>query len=520
MAAPTRFGPLCLAGALALVIVATAVAGPGDLDPTFGDGGSVAVSPYVENAAVAAALQRDGKILLAGWADDLAPPPPPPPGPFGPQPSNADFLVARLTSNGALDPTFGSGGVVRTPIDLGNGNGDFAWAVAQGPGGKVVLGGNAVTPDGGLDFAFVRYTSTGALDASFSGDGIHTVNDGRFDYVRGVAVQSDGKVVAVGRGGGDGFAVIRLFANGELDTSFGSAGMVNTPIGDPAIQDEATAVLLIDGKVVVAGIADWQNPTRTAFALVRYRSNGQLDRSFGTGGIAVGRGSYDQRAWALAPAPGRKLVVAGQSAGDFRVARYLPTGARDRAFGGQGFAITSFDGFYAPGRGVAVQTDGKVVVGGLALGDAGERLAVARYNLNGSLDRSFGVNGRQTYPLAARVGGGASVLQRGAAPGGGDRFVVAGMASAGRGLADHVAAIGVDLGTPGPALVERKCRVPRVVRLSYGRARRKINRAHCSVGRMRFVLRPRLAGIVLAQSPRPGRVLPHEGRVNLVLGRR
>jgi len=296
--------------------------------------------------------------------------------------------------------------------------------------------------------------------------------------------------------------------------------VANTVIGDPAIQDEATAVLLVDGKIVVAATADWQNPTRTAFALVRFRSNGQLDRSFGTGGIAVGRGSYDQRAWALAPSPGGKLVVAGQSAGDFRVARYLATGARDRAFGGQGFAITSFEGFYAPGRGVAVQADGKVVVGGLALGDASEQLAVARYNLNGSLDRSFGVNGRQTYPLATRVSGGASVLQRGAAPGGADRFVVAGMASAGRGLADDVAAIGVDLGRPGPPLVERKCRVPRVVHLSYGRARRKINRAQCSVGRMRFVLRPRLAGIVLAQSPRPGRVLPHKGRVNLVLGRR
>jgi uncharacterized delta-60 repeat protein len=473
----------------------------------------------VESVSVAAALQRDGKILLAGWADDLAPPPPPPPAPFGPQPSNADFLVVRLTPNGALDPTFGSGGVVRTPIDLGNGNGDFAWAVAPGPGGTVVLAGDAVTPDGGLDFAFVRYTSTGALDTSFSGDGVRTVDDGRFDYIRGVAVQPDGKIVAVGRGGGDGFAVIRLLENGAPDASFGSRGIVTTAIGNPTIQDEASAVLLVAGKIVVAGVADWQNPSRTAFAVVRYLSNGQLDRSFGAGGIAVSRSSYDQRAWALAAAPGGKIVVAGES-GAFRVARYLATGAPDNTFGGHGFAITSFEGFYAQGRGVAVQADGKIVVGGLALSDAAERFAVARYNINGALDRSLGDNGKRTYPIATRVWGGASVLKRGAASGGGDRFVVAGMASAGRGLADHVAAIGVDLGAPGPPLMERRCRVPRVVHLSYGRARRKINRAHCSVGRMRFVLRPRLAGIVLAQSPRPGRVLRHKGRVNLVLGLR
>jgi uncharacterized delta-60 repeat protein len=317
MAALMRFGPLSLVGVLALGIVAGAVAAPGDLDPTFGTGGRVGLSPYVESVGVAAVLQPDGKILLAGWADDVAPPPPPPPAPFGLQASNADFLAVRLTPNGSLDLPFGRDGTVRTPIDLGNSTGDFAWAVAPGPDGTVVLAGNAGTQGGSLDFAFVRYTSTGALDSSFSGDGVQTVDDGTFDYIRGVAVQPDGKIVAVGRGSGDGIAVIRLLANGARDTSFGNGGIVNTVIGDPTIQDEATAVLLVEGTIVVAGVADWQNPTRTAFAVVRYLSNGQLDRSFGAGGISVGRPSYDQRAAALATAPGGKIVVAGQAPGTF-----------------------------------------------------------------------------------------------------------------------------------------------------------------------------------------------------------
>jgi uncharacterized delta-60 repeat protein len=349
------------------------------------------------------------------------------------------------------------------------------------------------------------------------------VDDGTFDYIRGVAVQPDGKIVAVGRGSGDGIAVIRLLANGARDTSFGNGGIVNTVIGDPTIQDEATAVLLVEGTIVVAGVADWQNPTRTAFAVVRYLSNGQLDRSFGAGGISVGRPSYDQRAAALATAPGGKIVVAGQSAGDFRVARYLATGAPDRTFGGQGYAITSFYGSYAQGRGVAVQADGKIVVGGMALSGPpySDEFAVARYNLNGTLDRSFGGTGKRTYPIGKRVSGGASVLQRSAAPGGGDRLVVAGMASFGSAMADYVVAIGVDLGTPGPPpIAERKCRVPRVIHLRYSLARRKIRRAHCSVGRIRLVRRPRFAGIVVGQSPRAGRVLRPGGRVNLVLGRR
>ena len=521
MSARVRFGPLSLAVALGLGIVAAAVAATGDLDPTFGNGGSLAVSPYVENAGDAAALQPDGKILLAGWADDVVPPPPPPSVPFRPQRSNPDFLAVRLTPNGSLDPSFGSGGTVRTPIDLGNSSADRAHAVAPGPGGTVVLAGDAVTSDGGLDFAFVRYTSTGGLDASFSGDGIQTVDNGRFDHIGGVAVQPDGKIVGVGRGGGDGdgFSVIRLLASGVPDMSFGTRGIVNTAIRDRTLPDQATAVLLVGGKIVVAGMADWPDPSRNAFALVRYLSNGQLDRSFGTGGIAVARSSFDQVPWALAAAPGSKIVVTGQSAGDFRVARYLATGAPDRTFGGQGFAITSFDGLYAHGRGVAVQADGKIVVGGMAAaGQPGsDGLAVARYNLNGSLDSSFGTNGKRTYPIAATVSGGASVLQRGAAPGGGDRLVVAGTGSAGSGMAHHVVAIGVDLGRPGPP--SARCRVPRVIHLRFGLARRKINRAHCSVGRIRFVRRPRFARLVVAQSPRAGKVLRPGGRVNLVLGR-
>ena len=482
MTAVLRVGPLGFAGALAISVVAAALAVPGDLDPTFGNGGRLIVSPYVEAVGSSVALQP----------------------------------------NGGLDPTFGSGGVVRTPIDLGNGNGDFAWAVAPGPGGTVILAGNAVTPGGALDFAFVRYTSSGALDSTFSGDGIQTVDGGTFDYVRGVAVQPDGKVVAVGRGSGQGITVLRLLPNGTLDGSFGTGGIVNTVLGDPSIQDEANAVLLIDGRIVVAGVAEWQNPGRTAFAVVRYLSNGELDSSFGEGGISVGRSSYDQRAWAAAAAPGGKIVVVGATGGDFRVARYLPTGALDATFGGEGFVTTSFDRFYATASGVAVQADGKVVAGGLALTSAPEsdRFGVARYKLDGTPDTSFGVNGKQTYDIATRVWGGAGVLQAAAAPGGGDRFVVAGQGSAGAGMADHVVAMGVDLGVPGPPpRGETRCRVPRVIRLRLAVARSKIRLAHCRVGRIRRVQARRFKGRVVAQSPRAGRGLRRGARVNLVVGR-
>ncbi len=292
-------GPLGAACGLALVLALAALAAPGDLDPTFGAGGRVALSPALESAATSVVVQPDGKLVLAGLIDDQAPPPPPPPAPFRVQASNADFLVARLTPAGSPDLTFGTGGVVRTPIVPGSPPAvDSAQAVAVGPDGKIVLAGLTVTP-GGTDFAFARYTSLGALDPTFSGDGIKTVHVGTYGGAGGVAVQPDGKVVAVG-GGGNGFTMLRLRPNGDLDPSFGTGGVVETTVGNSSLDDEANGVVLVGTKIVVAGTADMQNPTITDFAVARYLSNGHLDPTFGSGGVVVTRGSSGN-------GPGRSL---------------------------------------------------------------------------------------------------------------------------------------------------------------------------------------------------------------------
>ncbi len=236
--------------------------------------------------ATAAAVQPDGKILLGGAVNDHEPPPPPPPAPGAVRASSSDFLAVRLNADGSLDPSF-AGGAVRTPIDLANSSYDVAWAVAAGPDGTVVLGGDAASSGGTRDFAFVRYTSSGALDTSFSGDGIQTLDVALFDSVAAVAVQPDRKIVAAGRGG-TGFTVVRLRADGSLDPTFGSGGIVNTPIGDPALQDEASALALLgDGRILVAGTADYEYPFPTDFALARYLPDGRLDQSFGLDGIVV-----------------------------------------------------------------------------------------------------------------------------------------------------------------------------------------------------------------------------------------
>jgi uncharacterized delta-60 repeat protein len=523
MKALFRIGPLGAACGFALVLAFAALAAPGDLDPAFGVNGRVVLSPGINSYATAAAVQPDGRILLAGAVDDHAPPPPPPPAPEELRASSNDFLAVRLNPNGSLDTSF-AGGAVRTPIDLGSSNYDVAWAVAAGPDGSVVLGGDSSKSGGTRDFAFVRYTSSGALDTSFSGDGIQTLDVALFDSVAAVAVQPDRKIVAAGRAG-TGFTVVRLRADGSLDPTFGSGGIVNTPLRDPALQDEATALTLLgDGRILVAGTADSEYPYPSDFALARYLPDGRLDRSFGLDGTVVTETPGDQFARALALTPTGGIVVAGYADRSIRIARYRPGGALDSTFGMGGIVSTQIGSLYSDAFAVWVQADGKVVAGGTTRDQfpaVWDELAVARYNADGSLDSSFGQGGTRRFDLLAGYDLGWALAVQPGSGGSTDRLVLAGRGSDGDGQAEHVVAIGIELGPLAPPPPLARCRVPRVVHRRLATARSRIKRAHCSVGRIRRVRRPpRLRGIVVAQSPPAGRRLARGARVNLVVGRR
>jgi hypothetical protein len=147
-------------------------------------------------------------------------------------------------------------------------------------------------------------------------------------------------------------------------------------------------------------------------------------------------------------------------------------------------------------------------------------MAVARYNVDGSLDASFGQGGTRRFDLLAGHDlGWALAVQPGAVTGRStDRLILAGRGSEGDGLAEHIAAIGIELGPLAPPPV--RCLVPRVIHLRLAAARSRIKDGHCRVGRIRRVRAPRFRGKVIAQSPRAGRRLARGARVNLVLGRR
>lgn len=252
--------------------------------------------------------------------------------------------------------------------------------------------------------AMALFTTTavgqpGTLDGDFDADGklITAIGTGD-DFCYAVAVQPDGKVLAVGysmNANDPDFAIIRYNIDGTLDNSFDADGIVTTDFGD---WDEATSVALqSDGKIVVAGYAF--NGSTFEFALARYNTNGSLDTTFATTGkMTTDVGFGDDFGQAVAIQSDGKIVVsggsdAGSGSGDFAVVRYDATGITDGSFGSGGVVVTDFASGGATNNGMAIQTDGKIVLsGGLDNGSDIDFVTV-RYNSDGSLDLTFSVDG-------------------------------------------------------------------------------------------------------------------------------
>ena len=346
----------------------------GTLDTSFSGDGKVTTNfTRLEDAAWAVVIQSDGRIFAAGDAG------------FGT--GNSRFAVARYNADGTLDTTFGGDGKVTTQFTRHD---DPVAAAALQPDGKIVVSGGANWGGGESNFALARYNTDGTLDPSFGGDGRVTADFARRgDYANAVVVQADGKLVAGGyatysrTNGFNRFAVARYNADGTLDTSFSGDGKQTTDFtrrNDPALD----LTLQPDGKIVAAGIskADGSNPN---VALARYNADGTLDASFsGDGKVTTDfSGGYDQ-AYAVALQPDGKIVVGGATAGlggRFLIARYDTSGALDSTFNGGGFAATNFTRHDDFAYGLALQADGNLVlVGGSGWGGSNlGKIALARY---------------------------------------------------------------------------------------------------------------------------------------------
>lgn len=399
-----------------VAITLPAVAAPGDLDTTFSDDGKVTTDfTSAEDTAYGVAIQDDGKIVVAGTT------------------RYRRFALARYNTDGSPDTTFSGDGKVTTDFTP---RGDAAYAVAIQADGKIMAAGYAQF-HGDLKFALARYTTDGSLDTTFSGDGKVTTDfTSGADGAYGVAIQDDGKIVAVGGAGGhelapQTFALARYRPNGRLDTTFSGDGKVRTNFWRGGGDSAYAVAIQEDGKIVAAG-------GDSRFALARYRPGGGLDATFGGDGkvstsirtICCGS---DAGVFAVAIQPDGKIVAAGVAAlCCFALARYNSNGSLDTTFDDDG-KVTSEESFGGFAYGVAVQADGKIVAAGMA--NFWDSWALARYNTDGTLDTTFGVDGLVTtdfsyasgadgaYGVAVQADG--NIVAAGAAGGSGGRFAVA-----------------------------------------------------------------------------------------------
>jgi uncharacterized delta-60 repeat protein len=363
---------------LFMLAITRTLAQAGLPDSTFGINGkaiTIIDTPSTKNQAYSIAVQPDNKLVVAGWVGNT---------------STANFALARYSSEGILDLTFGNNGIVKSAI-IGNGT-TYNNAVIILPSGKIVVAGNAqdMTHTSNYDFAVLQYNENGVPDSTFGTDGetLTSIND--LDYGTCVAAQSDGKIVVGGyswNGTDDDFAIVRYYANGKVDRTFGKQGIVTTNI---LYRDYGESIAVQpDGKILLAGWAANTTNSLIEFAVARYNSDGSLDNTFGTNGIVTtAPGLYNNLGEALELQPDGKILIAGKcdmGTGSlmYTVVRFNTDGSMDNTFGGSGKAITQF-GSLGGANAITLQADGKIIISGNSL---------VRYNTDGSIDSTFDTTG-------------------------------------------------------------------------------------------------------------------------------
>ncbi len=303
--------------------------------------------------------------------------------------SNYDFGVQRFNPNGTPDTTFGSNGGVVTDL---TGQNDQPDAVAVQSDGKIVVGGDWANASGVDDFALVRYNTNGTLDTTFGSGGkvLDVLGPGYYSGIRALAIQPDGKIVAAGEIGFN-LAVVRYNSNGTPDPTFGNDGVATVALGQSGDQGFGVA-LQPDGKIVIVGQADGGNAS-AKIELARFTAVGALDPTFGNDGTVLTDlpGGYEG-AFGVALQSDGKIVVAGQDSKDPNspsdldavLIRYTAAGTPDPTFGSGGVVVADLGGPSDVYNGVAIAPDGSIIATGV--GGAGKSAVVARYHSDGTLD--------------------------------------------------------------------------------------------------------------------------------------
>jgi uncharacterized delta-60 repeat protein len=312
-------------------------------------------------------------------------------------------------AKGILDDSFGNGsGYVYISGD------NYGQSLAIQSNGKILLGGYCYNnSSGNRNFCIARFNSNGTLDTSnFSypyGYILQPIGLSG-DYGQSLAIQPDGKILLGGkcynRSNSD-FCIARFNSNGTLDTSFGSSGRIIEPIGSSDDEGYSLAIQP-DGKILLGGYC--YNGSDYDFCIARFNSNGTLDTTFGFSGKVIQPiGSFGDYGQSLAIQSNGKILLGGYckigSNDDFCIARFNSDGTLDTTFGFSGKVIQPIGSSNDFGRSLVIQPDGKILLGGYCAGD----FCIARFDSNGTLDTSFGSSGKVIQPIGSSDDAGQSL---------------------------------------------------------------------------------------------------------------
>jgi uncharacterized delta-60 repeat protein len=361
----------------------------GTLDETFGTNGKVVtdIGTDSEDQVTAMQIQSDGKILVAGYSNANG---------------SEDFSILRFTLSGALDTSFGVNGKVLT--DINSNSHDYARSLQIQNDGKILVSGYSYGT-GTEDLVIVRYNSDGTLDMSFGTNGVvrTDVSSNSNDKAFAMQIQSDNKILIAGasnaNSSGPDFMIARYTTTGSLDLSFNSTGIVTTDFDNASVDEAAALKILSDGKILVSGYSNINGFNN--FAIARYTATGSLDTSFDIDGMAISHftsSSTDTTTIIQIQSDGKILIGGNSTASggdDFAIARYSSIGDLDTSFNGNGKLTTNIGmGSNEEMTALKIQSDGKILVAGVTDALGSSDFLILRYTAEGVLDSSFGLNGK------------------------------------------------------------------------------------------------------------------------------
>lgn len=319
--------------------------------------------------------------------------------------NNLDFALVRLTEDGVLDTSFDTDGKTTFPMGPRN---DSAYSIAIAPADDsfVIVGSAGSSNFTTSEFAVARFNSDGTLDTGFNttGKALVSVLSSARNEANDALILSDGKVLVAGSsyyGGSPRIGMVRFNEDGTLDTGFDGDGKAVIDPGNEA-QGYAVCEQPEDGKIVVAG--SYYNGNNQDFLIVRCNSAGALDTSFGGDGIVSTPIFRSDRAEAVVVQADGKIIAAGSASdfgvSDFALVRYNTDGSLDTSFGEDGIVTTDF-GSYDSINSLKIDAEGRIVAAGTANNETDSDFAIARYLADGSLDTTFGDGGKVMSPIGA-----------------------------------------------------------------------------------------------------------------------